>query len=145
MLIDYSDTETSARSISLASNMESIEAGEDFISKLKDEYSLNEGCFTCIWIAMHEALSNAIVHGNKFNAIKKVTLSAETKYERYLCFTVKDEGEGFDFANVPDPTSPDLIGEPNGRGVYLINKLADIVNFSNEGRIVEMCFDMYKN
>ena len=62
-----------------------------------------------------------------------------------MCFTIKDEGEGFIPKNVPDPTSPERIGEPNGRGVFLINKLADIVNYTQNGTCVEIGFDLYKN
>jgi serine/threonine-protein kinase RsbW len=72
-------------------------------------------------------------------------LTVETKNNRYICFTVKDEGNGFDPSVIPDPTKPENIAEPNGRGVFLINKLADTVSFSNNGTIVEMCFDLYKN
>jgi len=69
----------------------------------------------------------------------------ETKHERYLCFTIKDEGAGFDPKIIPDPTTPERITEPNGRGVFLINKLADFVNYSENGTCVEIGFDLFKN
>ena len=129
----------------LNSSLENIEAVEKLISQVKEEYSLSDECCNDIWVALNEAVSNAIKHGNKLDPTKKVRVSVETKYERYLCFTVKDEGEGFNFKDIPDPTTPELIGEPNGRGVFLINKLADKVNFFNNGTVLEICFDLYKN
>jgi serine/threonine-protein kinase RsbW len=90
-------------------------------------------------------MTNAIKHGNKYDPDKKVCLTLETKEDRYLCFTIKDQGCGFDPETLPDPTSPDFLEEPNGRGVFLIQKLADHVKFSNNGTTLEMWFDLYKN
>jgi serine/threonine-protein kinase RsbW len=145
MVFGFVDIEPINQKMVLESNLESIDVVEKLISQAKDEFSISEEMCNYIWIALNEAVSNAIKHGNKFNPSKKVRLAVETKYERYICFTVKDEGEGFDFTQVPDPTSPDRIAEPNGRGVFLINKLADIVTYSNNGTCLEMCFDLYKN
>jgi serine/threonine-protein kinase RsbW len=135
----------SPRQLLLDSNLESIDLVESLISKVKEEHSISEESYTGIWIAINEAVTNAIKHGNKYDPSKKVIFSVEKKEGRYICFTVKDEGAGFDPAGVPDPTCSECIEEPNGRGVYLINKLADTVQFSNNGTILEMCFDLYKN
>lgn len=145
MLIGYFDLEPNSKQLVLESSLESIEVVENLICKVKEEHSLSEKSYNGIWIALNEALINAIKHGNKYNTSKKVSLTVETKEDRYLCFTVKDEGEGFDPQNVPDPTNPDSLAQPNGRGVFLINKLADKVRFSDNGTVVEMCFDLFKN
>lgn len=143
MVLGFVDIESVSQKTVLNSSLESIEVVEKLISQAKDEFAISEEMFNYIWIALNEAVSNAIKHGNKFDPSKKVRLAVETKYERYICFTVKDEGAGFDFTSVPDPTTPDRIAEPNGRGVFLINKLADIVNYSQNGTCVEMCFDLF--
>lgn len=145
MLIGYFNLEFTPRRLELESNLESIDLVENLIASVKEEHSISDESFTGIWIALNEAVTNAIKHGNKYDADKKVSLTVETKNERYICFTVKDEGEGFDPSQLPDPTDPSRLAEPNGRGVFLINKLADTVNFSGNGTIVEMCFDLYKN
>jgi serine/threonine-protein kinase RsbW len=145
MLIGYFDIQSDTQQLVLASSLESIEVVEDLISRVKEEHAISEESFNGIWIALNEAITNAIKHGNKYDPAKKVCLSVEKKENRYLCFTVKDEGKGFDPAGVPDPTDPRFIAEPNGRGVFLINKLADKVSFSGNGTILEMCFDLYKN
>jgi serine/threonine-protein kinase RsbW len=145
MLIGYIDIESLNQKMVLASSLESVLAVEELISKVRDEYAINEENYNYIWIVLNEAVSNAIKHGNKFDPSKKVRLSVETKEGRHLCFTIQDEGAGFDPSNVPDPTTPERIAEPNGRGVFLINKLADIVKYSNNGTCVEIGFDLYKN
>jgi serine/threonine-protein kinase RsbW len=145
MLIGYLNFEHNPKSLILESNLESINIIENLITSVKEEHAISEESFTGIWIALNEAVTNAIKHGNKYDPNKKICLTVETKNNRYICFTVKDEGNGFDPSVIPDPTKPENIAEPNGRGVFLINKLADTVSFSNNGTIVEMCFDLYKN
>jgi serine/threonine-protein kinase RsbW len=145
MIFGFVDIEPINQKMVLESNLESIDVVEKLISQAKEEFSISEENCNYIWIALNEAVSNAIKHGNKFDPSKKVRLSVETKYDRYICFTIKDEGEGFDFNSVPDPTAPERITEPNGRGVFLINKLADIVTYSSNGTCLEMCFDLFKN
>jgi len=145
MLLGYIDLESISQKMFLESNLESVLAVENIISQAKEEYAISEDNYNYMWIALNEAVSNAIKHGNKFNSAKKVRLTVETKEDRYLCFTIKDEGNGFDPSNIPDPTSPERISEPNGRGVFLIYKLADIVNYTENGTCVEIGFDLYKN
>lgn len=145
MLLGYIDLESISQKMVLESNLESVLAVENLISQAKEEYAISEDNYNYMWIALNEAVSNAIKHGNKFNSAKKIRLTVETKEDRYLCFTIKDEGNGFDPSNIPDPTSPERISEPNGRGVFLINKLADIVNYTENGTCVEIGFDLYKN
>ena len=145
MLIGYFDIGSNTQQLVLESSLESIDIVENLISKVKMDHSISEESYNGIWIALNEAVTNAIKHGNKYDPSKKVSLTVEKKDNRYICFTVKDEGAGFDPANVPDPTCPECIEEPNGRGVFLINQLADTVKFTNNGTILEMCFDLYKN
>ena len=60
---------------------------------------------------------------------------------KILYFKITDQGAGFDFENVPDPTSPENIEKPNGRGVFLMRSLADECSFDDDGRIVELTFN----
>jgi serine/threonine-protein kinase RsbW len=57
-----------------------------------------------------------------------------------LKFEIEDEGTGFDYNNLDDPTAPENLENPGGRGIFLIRHLADEVEFSNEGRRVELTF-----
>lgn len=90
-------------------------------------------------IAVTESVNNAIIHGNNNQKDKNVTLSLLLEKD-ILKFTVLDEGLGFDYDNLPDPTSPDNIEKPGGRGIFLMKHLCDEVNFKNEGKEVELSF-----
>ncbi len=57
-----------------------------------------------------------------------------------ISFIVWDEGKGFDFSNIPDPTLPENLEKTHGRGVFLMNHLADDIEFGENGAIVEMKF-----
>jgi serine/threonine-protein kinase RsbW len=57
-------------------------------------------------------------------------------------FKIKDEGIGFNFHNLPDPTSPKNLDKPSGRGIFLMKHLSDEVNFSKNGSLVELSFYM---
>lgn len=145
MLLGYFDIKLQTQKIVLESNLKNIAEIERLLSDIKEQYSIREENFNDMWVVLHEAVSNAIKHGNKCDPDKKVRLSVETRYDRYLCFKVEDQGEGFDPDSLPDPTSLERIEEPNGRGVFLINRLADKVMYSHNGTILEVCFDLYKN
>ena len=145
MLIGFFEIEPNTQKLVLESNLECVGAVESLISHVRDKYGIKEEYCNDIWVVLNEAVSNAIRHGNKLNLSKKVCLMVECKNDTYVCFTVKDEGKGFDYKNLPDPTNPERIGEPDGRGVFLIQKLAHKVNFSKKGSVVEMCFDIRKS
>ena len=140
----FIDIEPMTQKLVLESKLRSVDAVDSLITQVREEYFIAEDVCNDIWVVLNEAVSNAIKHGNRFDAQKKVRLSVEIKEERYLWFTVKDEGAGFDPDKVPDPTTPDRIHEPNGRGIYLMKKLSKSVNFLNNGTTVEMCFDLFE-
>jgi len=86
-----------------------------------------------------EAVNNAILHGNRSNPEKivEVELSFENNS---LQIKVTDEGTGFRPEKVPDPTTPENIEELNGRGIYLMSHLADLIEYSKKGNSVTMTF-----
>ena len=93
-------------------------------------------------IAVTEAVNNAIDHGNKKDESKSVHLTVGTTDET-LCFSIEDEGEGFDYNNLPDPTAPENILKENGRGIFLMQNLADEMEFENDGRKVNLYFNRW--
>ena len=100
---------------------------------------LNEDHYGNILIAVTEAVNNAIIHGNGNNEDKKVKVDVETGEDRVV-FIVADEGSGFDFNNLPDPTAPENIEKPDGRGIFLMKNLSDEVNFDLNGSKVSITF-----
>jgi len=88
--------------------------------------------------ALREALSNAMIHGCKNDATKTVEFSVACDAARSLLIVVRDPGEGFDFAKLPDPCAGTNIYSDHGRGVYLINRLMDEVHFERGGAEIHM-------
>ncbi|HMZ81229.1 MAG: ATP-binding protein [Blastocatellia bacterium] len=90
-----------------------------------------------LFVALDEAIANAIKHGNKNDPTKQVSIVAELTPSEAI-FTITDEGDGFDLKKLPDPTDPDYIMRPCGRGVMLIYHLMDEVRYNTRGNQVIM-------
>ena len=86
-------------------------------------------------VALSESLANAIICGNQEDPVKWVEVRAELRPET-IVVQVTDEGEGFDPASVPDPTAPEDLEEPCGRGLFLIRNLVDEVRFNPKGNSI---------
>jgi serine/threonine-protein kinase RsbW len=121
------------------SKPENINVVEKFIDDLKVKHNLHEECYGNMLVAVTEAVNNAINHGNKANPEKLVDIKLEVDDDQFG-FTISDEGHGFDYLNLPDPTDPENLEKPSGRGVFLMKHLADQIIFSENGRIVELYF-----
>lgn len=130
--------------IQLNSQFDQIAKIEKLIESVCSDYKINQDCYGNILVALTEAVNNAIQHGNKFDKTKKINILFEPQ-KQLLKFEITDEGEGFDFENVPDPTAPENIEKPNGRGVFLMRHLADDVKYLDNGRKVELTFKVYAN
>ncbi len=125
--------------IQIPSIMENIRIVESFIDNTKDVYDINDDIYGNIMISVTEAVNNAIKHGNKEVPEKKVTLALSFR-ENAVSFVIEDQGEGFDYTKLEDPTAPENIDKPGGRGIFLMKHLADEVHFTQEGRTVELIF-----
>ncbi len=125
--------------IELNSSLDSISKVEKFIDEISANVNISSEIYGKILIATIEAVNNAIVHGNKLNSNKIVRVKIESEGNR-LKVIVEDEGPGFDFYNLPDPTTPQNIENISGRGVFLMRKLSDEINFFNNGSQVELIF-----
>lgn len=127
--------------IEIPSLTENIRMIESFIDNAKEKYHLNDDIYGNIMIAVTEAVINAIKHGNHNDSAKNVALSLSFN-DNVIKFRVEDEGHGFEYDKLPDPTSPENIDKPGGRGIFLMKHLADEVSFGEKGRIVELSFYM---
>ena len=134
-----STVEPVANKISLASESKSLLVLEEWINKLCDLYQISVEQYGNVLIAITEAVNNAIIHGNKNVANKKTDIEYNIENQT-ITFTVFDEGNGFDFNDLPDPTSPENLEKPQGRGIFLMNHLADEVNFIDNGNVVQLKF-----
>ncbi|HEV8370841.1 MAG TPA: ATP-binding protein [Pyrinomonadaceae bacterium] len=90
-----------------------------------------------LFIALDEAFVNAVKHGNKSDPHKLLRITAELS-PKEACFTVEDEGEGFDIGEIPDPCDPANLFRTSGRGVLLIYNIMDEVEYNAQGNRVKM-------
>ena len=89
-------------------------------------------------VAVAEALSNAAVHGNRLRHGSQVTILIEVVPDAQATVEVKDTGEGFELEALRDPTDPSHILVPGGRGVFLMRRLVDRVEYSPPGNRVRL-------
>jgi serine/threonine-protein kinase RsbW len=87
---------------------------------------------------VREALTNAVVHGNREDPNKLVFVTSRCSEDGEVSITVRDEGQGFDSRAVPDPTVPENLLSSHGRGIYVMRKLMDEVSFEQNGTVLKM-------
>lgn len=127
--------------IDFPSKTENITLVERLVDEVCEEYKINEDYYGNILIALTEAVNNAIHHGNNKDSEKMISVSFQPAVQQgRLSFKVADEGPGFDYENLPDPTEPENLEKISGRGVFLMSKLADEIEFHQNGSIVELHF-----
>jgi len=129
------------RKLRFTSKLENITLVEKLIDDVCDLHTIDRDYYGNILVALTEAVNNAISHGNGSDASKHVSVIFESKKDT-IRFEVSDEGEGFDPDSLPDPTSPENIEKPYGRGIFLIRHLSDETEFSDEGRTVSISFNV---
>jgi serine/threonine-protein kinase RsbW len=127
--------------VKIPSRLDNISVVESKVEVLKSELNLEDAIYGNVMLAVVEAVTNAIQHGNRYSPEKNVTFETHRSTHN-LRFTISDEGEGFDPNRVPDPTLPENIEKPCGRGVFLIRNLADGVNFEDDGRTIQLTFNI---
>lgn len=119
--------------------IENIQVIESFIDNAKEEFEINDDLYGNIMISVTECISNAIVHGNQSNPDKMVHLQLHMEPGLLSC-SIEDEGKGFDFSNLPDPTEPENIEKLGGRGIFLMRHLSDEVKFEEGGKKTLLSF-----
>jgi len=125
--------------LKISSRIENISVVENLIDELSEKYKIGTEVYGNILIAIVEAVTNCIIHGNKLDASKSVYVSYSFN-EDHIQFNVRDEGEGFNYKDVPDPTQPVNVEKPHGRGIFLMMHLSDELDFNTEGTEVIMRF-----
>ena len=126
--------------IFIASNFDEMVKIEALVEDVCATYLDHLDVYGNVLIALTEAVNNAILHGNKSDNNKRVEVSVELT-DDCVEFCVKDQGNGFDYENLPDPTAPENIEKENGRGIFLMKSLSDEVVFEEGGSIVKISFN----
>jgi serine/threonine-protein kinase RsbW len=110
----------------LDSTLESVDSAEELASGLAGKAGFSEEDLLKIGMAVRESMVNAVVHGNRYSAHKKVRFTVSSDAGR-LTVKIADEGEGFDIEHLPDPLAPDNLLRSSGRGIFLIRSFMDEV------------------
>ncbi len=126
-------------SITINSDIEKLRVVETLVDTLSKKLGIPDEVYGKILISTVEAVNNAILHGNKGNVSKMVTVNF-TADGNMFDVTVTDEGEGFKYNSLPDPTDPANIENLHGRGVFIMRSLADAIEYNDAGNEVRMHF-----
>ena len=129
-----------ANVLTIPSNPKKIIELEGFLTGVLANLNVSKDRYPEMLISLTEAVNNAIIHGNKLDETKTVQINCTGKKNKHLCFSITDEGKGFNVKEVPDPTSNEYIDCCGGRGVFIMSNLADRIQFKNNGSTVEMYF-----
>lgn len=133
--------ELTVNKLEFNSETKNINIVEKLIDDLSSQYDLHSDIYGKLLLAVVEGVNNAIVHGNKLDKNKVVTVEYSVSDDK-VEFTIIDEGMGFDYTNIPDPTKPENLEKTHGRGIFLMHHLADDIEFEEEGSIVKMTFNI---
>jgi Anti-sigma regulatory factor (Ser/Thr protein kinase) len=129
------------RMVNIHSKIDNLRVIENVIEEISTDFNLNSELYGNVLIATLEATNNAILHGNKLDEKKLVNIAFDL-VDRNLIITVKDEGKGFNYSEIPDPTAPENLEKDSGRGIFLMEKLTDKLSFFDNGSIVELTFNL---
>ena len=122
------DSTTSRASLTLSSTLESVDKLEQTAEDFATRAGFDEDAAANIAMAVREGAVNAVLHGNAYNAEKKVAASFETTSDS-LIVRICDQGAGFTPDSLPDPLAPENILRGSGRGIFLIRAFMDEVHF----------------
>jgi serine/threonine-protein kinase RsbW len=123
----------------LRTSFEELDRVVDLAQEFFSRYTKDDELVHKIMLLTSEAVTNAIEHGNAFDESKSVVLEFKSN-KSFLEVWVEDEGAGYIRAEVADPLSDDHLLAEGGRGIFLIEELADEVRYGNEGRRIGMMF-----
>ena len=116
-------------SLEIESDPNNLITVEEFVNYFAKDLGVSDERMNGLLLSVTEATTNAIIHGNKCNLDKKVYINVLVENNNII-IKVKDEGDGFDPASVPDPTEPQNLLKDSGRGVYLMKVYMDDLKYN---------------
>ena len=125
--------------IKFPSDFNALVEVENLVDRVCNGLGVQEEAYGNVLVAVTEAVNNAIQHGNELNKELFVDVAVGDKSEEF-CFSIKDEGNGFNFNELPDPTAPENLLKESGRGIFLMKNLADDVIYDGVGNSVSIYF-----
>ena len=129
------------KELRFSADLSNLDKVEKFVHSILDFEEVDERLYGNIIIAVTEGVTNAVAHGNQNDSEKDVHVQYNST-DITIEFRIKDQGEGFNFKEIPDPTLPENVEKLDGRGVFLITSLADQTEFHDNGSLIEMQFNL---
>jgi serine/threonine-protein kinase RsbW len=127
------------KDLNIPSDLGNLRLVEKAIDELSLELDLSDEIYGNVLVATMEATNNAIIHGNNSDPDKIVKIEMLLD-KKELSVHIEDQGQGFDYSTVPDPTAPENLEKINGRGIFLMERLSDEILYLEDGRIVILKF-----
>jgi len=127
------------KDLNIPSEIGNLSLVEKAIDELSLELDLSDEVYGNVLVATMEATNNAIIHGNNSDPDKHVKIEILFD-QKELKVHIEDQGVGFDYSTVPDPTAPENLEKINGRGIFLMERLSDEIVYLEDGRIVVLKF-----
>lgn len=129
------DNEATFHTCVIRSDQRETDIPKDAILRELERCRFEREDLFAVKLALEEALTNAVRHGNCCDESKKITVRYAVNEEKAVII-IRDEGKGFVPEEVPDPTAPDRVPLPSGRGIMLMRTYMDEVIYRDEGREV---------
>lgn len=123
-MLEREDSKVQRMETTLESTLQSVDNAETIVLKAARDLGFDEDDQHQIGMSVRECMVNAVVHGNRYNANKKVHLSIAAAPD-HLAVTIGDEGTGFDMSSLPDPLAEENLLRQSGRGILLIRAFMD--------------------
>jgi serine/threonine-protein kinase RsbW len=128
--------------LNLPSDLDSLIQIDDIIENIRSNYGIGDEVVNNLMMAFHEALTNAILHGNQLDPSKTVDVKID-KVDHNLVIEITDQGNGFKPDELPDPLSETNLMKSGGRGVFLIHQFADEVRYNDKGNQVSIIYHLH--
>lgn len=125
----------------IKSEIKNITLVENLIDKIIEDFNVSSDVYGKVLLAVVEGVNNAILHGNRGEKEKDVIIDYDVN-PKTIQFNILDQGIGFDYTNLPDPTLPENLERASGRGVFLMKHLADEFEFNESGNEVRLTFNL---
>jgi len=120
----------------IKSDKTELKKTESFLLDFFRKNNLSEDNFNRVFLCLSEAVINSIQHGNQNDKHKQVSIHARC-HDESVNIRICDEGDGFDFSNVEDPTNTDNLKKESGRGIHIIKSLSKEIEFEEEGKCIQ--------
>jgi serine/threonine-protein kinase RsbW len=133
-------TKNSLLRLSIGSDLDQVDLVGVVVQSALEQIAVDQESSHWLVMAVREAVINAVLHGNRQESDRRVLVEVDLKGSE-LVVRVEDEGQGFDPDNLPDPTAPENLLRPSGRGIFMMRQFADSIEYSfpsKRGTVVTM-------